>query len=139
MINNGLPSKRKFPLHRCEIFPFFSRNELVVFDRLSILNGLQSHEPIPHHFAICDDLLRSNKGLFFGQYCTLIGESVFLFFGNIDDYQLSLSDPNLLKLRTKLNACLRRKLQSLGCDQLTNEDCYHSFHLLVKIFSNQMN
>lgn len=116
----------------------FSRNELVLFDRLSILNNLQLPEQDPIHFAICDDLIRSNKGLFLGQYCTLIEDVVFLFFGNIDDYQLILSDTNLLKLRTKLNACFRRKLQSLGCDQLSTND-YHSFNLLVKIFSNQMN
>lgn len=123
-----------FPIQR----GIFSRNELLVFDRLSILNSLQMSGQDASHFAICDDLIRSNKGLFLGQYSTLIEDVVFLFFGNIDDYQLILSDSNLLKLRTKLNACLRRKLQSLGCDQLNTND-YHSFDLLVKIFSNQMN
>jgi hypothetical protein len=114
------------------IWENFSRNELVIFDPSSILNHIEQAKV---HFAICDDLIRSTKGLFVGQYCTLIEDIVFLFFGTINDYQLILSEQNLLKLRTKLNACLRRKLQSLGCDQLTTND-YHSFNLLVKIFSN---
>lgn len=109
-----------------------SRNELVIFDPSSILNDIEQSKL---HFAICDDLIRSIKGLFIGQYCTLIDDIVFLFFGTINDYQLILSEQNLLKLRTKLNACLRRKLQSLGCDQLTTND-YYAFNLLVKIFSS---
>jgi hypothetical protein len=113
----------------------FSRNELVILDQSSILNDIQWIEQDKIHFGICDDLIRSPKGLFIGKYCTIIEEIVFLFFGTINDYQLILSDNNLLKLRTKLNACLRRKLQSLGCDHMTTND-YYSFNLLVKIFSN---
>ncbi len=116
-------------------FKKFSRNELVILDQSSILNHIQWNEQEKIHFAICDDLIRSTKGLFIGKYCTLIEQIVFLFFGTINDYQLILSDNNLLKLRTKLNACIKRKLQSLGCDNMITND-YHSFNLLVKIFSN---
>jgi len=112
-----------------------SRNELVTLDRSSILNKIQWTEQTNIHFAICDDLIRSTKGLFIGKSCTIIEQIVLLFFGTINDYQIILSDNNLFKLRTKLNACIRRKLQSLGCDDDTTND-YHSFNLLVKIFSN---
>ncbi len=118
-----------------------SRNELVTLDRSSILNNIQWTEQTNIHFAICDDLIRSTKGLFIGKSCTIIEQIVLLFFGTINDsfklndYQIILSDTNLFKLRTKLNACIRRKLQSLGCDDDTTND-YHSFNLLVKIFSN---
>jgi hypothetical protein len=114
---------------------FISRNELVTPDRLSILNPIQWNKEQKIHFAICDDLIRSTKGLFIGKYCTLIEEIVLLFFGTINDYEINLSNKNLLKLRTKLNACIKRKLQSLGCYNDTKND-YHSFNLLVNIFSN---
>ncbi|CAF3326176.1 unnamed protein product [Rotaria socialis] len=118
-----------------------SRNELVTLDQSSILNHVQWNERDKIRFAICDDIIRSTKGLFIGKYCTLIEDIVLLFFGTINDalklndYQIVLSDNNLFKLRTKLNACIKRKLQSLGCDNDTTND-YHSFNLLVKIFSN---
>ncbi|CAF0759451.1 unnamed protein product [Rotaria sordida] len=120
-----------------------NRNELVIFDQSSILNNIQWNEQEKIRYVICDDLIRSTKGLFLGKYCTLIEDIVLLFFGTINDtlklndYQIILTDNNnnLFKLRTKLNACIKRKLQSLGCDNDTTND-YHSFDLLVQIFSN---
>lgn len=94
---------------------------------------MNSQEKI--HFAICDDLIRSPKGLFIGKYCTIIDQIVFLFFGTINEYELILSDKNFLKLRTKLNANIKRKLQSLGCDHVSTNDSY-SFNILVQMFSN---
>ncbi|CAF0945614.1 unnamed protein product [Adineta steineri] len=118
-----------------------NRNELVSLDRISILNNISWNEHDQIYFAVCDDLIRSNKGLFVSKSCTIIEQIVLLFFGTINDtlklndYEIILTDNNLYKLRTKLNACIRRKLQSLGCDNDTTND-YHSFNLLVKIFSN---
>ncbi|CAF3384173.1 unnamed protein product [Rotaria sp. Silwood1] len=120
-----------------------NRNESVIFDQSSILYNIQWNEQEKIRFAICDDLIRSIKGFFIGKYCTLIEDIILLFFGTINDtlklndYQIILSDNNnnLFKLRTKLNACIKRKLQSLGCDNDTTND-YHSFNLLVKIFSS---
>ena len=119
----------------------FSRNELVILDQSSVLNNIPLNECNRIHFAICDDLLRTSKGLFVSKYCTVIDEIVLLFFGNLNDtlklndYQIILSEKNLFQLRTKLNACIRRKLQSLGCDNDRTND-YYSFDLLIKIFSN---
>ena len=119
----------------------FSRNEFIVLDRLSILNSITWNRDESIQFAVCDDLVRSTKGLFVGQYCTLIEQIVLFFFGTMNDtlalngYQMNLSDHNLSKLRTKLNACLRRKLQSLGCDAQTGSDSY-AIDLLIKIFSS---
>ncbi len=53
----------------------------------------------------------------------------------MNSYEFIFSDNNLLKLRTKLNACIKRKLQSLGCDHNITND-YHSFNILVNILSN---
>ncbi|CAF0814360.1 unnamed protein product [Adineta ricciae] len=119
---------------------FTNRNELVQLDPISVLNNMQLKEE-SIVFTICDDLIRSNKGLFVGKCCSMVNQVVLLFFGTmnetlkLNDYQMILSDRNFFKLRTKLNACIRRKLQSLGCIDDTTDD-YHSFDLLVKIFSN---
>ena len=142
MINNGYQSKiRTIRTNLNHVCFYFSRNELVILDQSSILNTISWIEQDKIHFAICDDLIRTRKGLFLSKYCTLIDEIVLLFFGiindtmKLNDYQIILSDKNLFKLRTKLNACIRRKLQSLGCDNDRTND-YHSFNLLIKIFSN---
>ena len=66
---------------------------------------------------------------------------VLVLFGSIheplklNDYEINTSDKSLVQLRMKLNACLRRKLQSLGGDYPASNDD-HAVHLLVKILSN---
>lgn len=118
-----------------------SRNEFITLDQSSVLNNIQWNTQEKICFAICDDIIRSLKGLFIGKHCTLVEDIVLLFFGTINDtlklndYQIILSDNNLFKLRTKLYACIKRKLQSLGCDNDKTND-YHSLALLVKLFSN---
>ena len=52
----------------------------------------------------------------------------------LNEYEIHSSEKNLVQLRMKLNACLRRKLQSLGGDDPTSND-YQSVNLLVKILS----
>jgi len=113
----------------------------VNFDSNSILTRLYLSNESKLHFAICDQLIHSSKGLFISQYSSLIDDIVLILFGFIHDYETILIDnnnKNLLKLRTKFQACLKRKLQSLGCDELTKNQ-YDLMNLLVRIVSSNVN
>ena len=120
----------------------FRRNETVEIDRSSIVyrSSLISEKTIS--FAVCDDLLRTNQGHPIGKFVTLIDPIVLLFFATtqetlkLNEYEINFSNEILVQLRTKLNACLKRKLQSLGFDSSMSNNS-HSVQLLVKIFSNR--
>lgn len=114
-----------------------ARNELVNFDSNSILTRLHLSNETRLHFAICDQLIRSNKGLFLSQYSSVIDDIVLILFGFIHDYELILSEKNLLKLRTKFQAYFKQKLQLLGCDQLTKNQ-HDLMNILVRIVSSSM-
>lgn len=117
-----------------------SRNEPVQLDHRSLLNMHYWKNETNLSFAICDDFIRTNKNVLIGKYCTQINPVVLLLFGTAQDslklneYEMTLSEKPLSQLRTKINACLKRKLQSLGGDSNTNTD-YHCINLLVKMFT----
>ena len=56
-----------------------------MIDQSSILNHSLWNKQNKIHFAICDDLIGSTKGLFIGKCCTLIDDLILLFFGTINE------------------------------------------------------
>jgi hypothetical protein len=119
---------------------------MIEFDRSSMLNHYAHNNNNNNEhlsFAICDDLIRTNKSILIGKYCTIIHPIVLLLFGTMNEsltfnqYEISLTDKTLLQLRTKVCAYVKRKLQSLGCDNTVSNDD-QSVNLLVNLFSSLM-
>ena len=118
-----------------------SRNESIQLDRFSVLNVVSWKNGENLSFAICDDFIRTNKNVLIAKHCTTINPLVLLLFTaaqeplKLNEYEITLAEKNLFQLRTKINACLKRKLQSLGNDAMVSNNGCHCVNLLVKIFS----
>lgn len=118
-----------------------SRNESIQLDSFSILNvcSLKNDENLS--FAICDDFIRTTKNILIAKHCTKIDPLVLLLISTVQDafklneYEITLTEKNFFQLRTKLNASLKRKLQSLGSDAMISNNGDHCVNFLVKIFS----